>query len=249
RSAEHERPCAGPARGTTGRRVAPHPPQRASGHAPGHRRQPVMKRIVGILLIVLILYALILSSRREARTLGNHQKLAQRLALFGVLTVGAGTLIIAGGIDLSIGSVFCLAGVALGLLLNGRPEGTSATFLVLTIVTASGCVAAVAYPPLRDRYGRLLAAVLAPLAGVVAPVTLAVLLFGHLASRVPAIATRTLLAVLGGVSVYLVPLLIAWGLKGRPDLLGVLTVLIGTGLIGLFHGLLITRLRLQPFIV
>src|SRR5262249_51784670 len=156
RSAEHERPCAGPARGTTGRRVAPHPPQRASGHAPGHRRQPVMKRIVGILLIVLILYALILSSRREARTLGTHQKLAQRLALFGVLTVGAGTLIIAGGIDLSIGSVFCLAGVALGLLLNGRPEGTSATFLVLTIVTASGCVAAVAYPPLRDRYGRLL---------------------------------------------------------------------------------------------
>lgn len=114
-----------------------------------------MKRIIGILILVLVLYGLILASSPKARTLGNHQNIAQRLALYGVLTLGAGMLIISGGIDLSIGSVFGLAGVGLGVLLN----------------------------------------------------------------------------------------------SGVPPALAVLAVLVVTAGIGLFHGLLVTRLRLQPFIV
>jgi ribose transport system permease protein len=91
-------------------------------------------RIFGILCIVLLLYALVLASDPAARTLGNHQNLMQRVALFGILTLGAGTLILAGGIDLSMGSVFCLAGVTLGLLLNHHfPAG-----LAVTLVLAGG---------------------------------------------------------------------------------------------------------------
>src|SRR5438445_3763715 len=75
-------------------------------------------RIGGILLIVLVLYGLILLSDPGARTAENHQRLGERLAYYGVLTLGAGLLILSGGIDLSIGSVFCLAAVALGLLLQ-----------------------------------------------------------------------------------------------------------------------------------
>jgi ribose transport system permease protein len=114
-----------------------------------------MKRIVGILVIVLVLYSLILASSPKARTVQNHKNIAERLALFGILTLGAGTLIIVGGIDLSMGSVFGLAAVTLGFLLNRH-----------------------------------------------------------------------------------------W-----PPLLAVLTVLGGAVLIGLFHGGLITQLRLQPFVV
>ncbi len=114
-----------------------------------------MKRIIGILILVLVLYSLILASSKTARTVQNHQNLAMRLGLYGVMTLGAGILIISGGIDLSIGSVVGLSAISLGLLLNMH-----------------------------------------------------------------------------------------W-----PPALAVVTVLFGGVLIGLFHGVLVTRLKLQPFIV
>lgn len=94
-----------------------------------------MKRIIGILAIVIVLYGLILASNPNARTLQNHQRIAERLALYGVLTIGAGILIIAGGIDLSIGSVFALAAVGLGLLLKKQvPEGLAIAAVLLGTV-------------------------------------------------------------------------------------------------------------------
>jgi ribose transport system permease protein len=91
----------------------------------------VNNRVVGILMIVLVLYGLILASDPGARTAENHQRLAERLAYYGVLTLGAGLLIISGGIDLSIGSVFCLAAVALGLLLQEEVPEWLAVVIVL----------------------------------------------------------------------------------------------------------------------
>jgi ribose transport system permease protein len=95
------------------------------------RADHAMKRIVGILVLVLVLYGLILASSPQARTLQNHQRIAERLALYGILTVGAGILIVSGGIDLSIGSVFGLAAVGLGLLLQNGIHGGLAVLLVL----------------------------------------------------------------------------------------------------------------------
>jgi ribose transport system permease protein len=90
-----------------------------------------MKRIVGILLLVLVLYVLILASSPNARTVRNHQQIAERLALFGLLTLGVGVLILSGGIDLSIGSVFGLAAIGFGLLLKQHISGTVAVLAVL----------------------------------------------------------------------------------------------------------------------
>jgi ribose transport system permease protein len=90
-----------------------------------------MKRIVGILILVLVLYVLILASSKNARTVRNHQQIAERLALFGLLTLGAGVLILSGGIDLSIGSVFGLAAIGLGLLLKQHVAGPLAVLAVL----------------------------------------------------------------------------------------------------------------------
>ena len=42
-----------------------------------------MNRIVGILVIVLVLYGLILASDKTARTLQNHQRIAERLKQYG----------------------------------------------------------------------------------------------------------------------------------------------------------------------
>ncbi len=94
-----------------------------------------MKRTAGILVIVLVLYALLLTTV-PGRTLDNHQNLAVRMGLFGLLTLGAGVLIVSGGIDLSIGSVCCLAGVSLGLLVKtATPPG-----LAVLIVLVGGAV-------------------------------------------------------------------------------------------------------------
>ncbi len=78
-------------------------------------------RLLGILLMVLLLYGIVLASDFDrAGSIENHQNLARRTGFFGILTLGAGLLIIAGGIDLSIGSVVGLSAVSLALLLEKR---------------------------------------------------------------------------------------------------------------------------------
>ena len=49
-----------------------------------------MRRILGILVLVLVLYGMILGTDAKARTVRNHQQIAERLAFYGVLTLGAG---------------------------------------------------------------------------------------------------------------------------------------------------------------
>ena len=91
-----------------------------------------MKRIVGILVIVLVLYGYMLLRAPQARTVQNHQRIAERLAMYGVMTLGVGVLIISGGIDLSIGSVVALSAVGLGLMLTKRVPETLAGFFPFT---------------------------------------------------------------------------------------------------------------------
>jgi ribose transport system permease protein len=79
-----------------------------------------MTRLLGVLLMVLILYATLMGFLEKARSLDNHQVLARRLGFYGVLTLGVGVLIVTGGIDLSIGSLVGLAAVAFGYLMTKR---------------------------------------------------------------------------------------------------------------------------------
>jgi ribose transport system permease protein len=97
-----------------------------------------MKRIVGILIIVLVLYGYLMVRAPRARTMQNHQRIAERLALYGVMTLGAGVLIISGGIDLSIGSVVALSGISLGLLLNQQVSQPLAVLVVLLMAVLIG---------------------------------------------------------------------------------------------------------------
>ncbi len=96
-----------------------------------------MTRLLGILLLVTLLYAGLLASSENARTWDNHYTLADRLGFYGVLTVGAGVLIVAGGIDLSIGSVVGLGAVCFGLLLG---RGVNAYLAALVILAGSAVI-------------------------------------------------------------------------------------------------------------
>jgi ribose transport system permease protein len=117
---------------------------------------PTVGRLLSILVIVLLLYGAVLASDPNASSAENHLRLAQRIGFYGVLTLGAGTLIISGGIDLSMGSVVGLSAIAWAILVKE---------------------------------------------------------------------------------------------KNVPGLPAIGLVLLGTALIGLLHGLLVTKLRLQPFVV
>jgi ribose transport system permease protein len=139
-------------------------------------------RLLGILVLLLALYATLTIPNPRARSLENHQNLARRLGFYGVLTLGVGVVIISGGIDLSIGSVVGLAAVSLALLVE--PGG---------------------------RYN-----------------------LGNYLEQ----ALRS-----GGFDDTANFLRSVW------PYLAVLLVIAGGGLIGLIHGLLITKVRLQPFLV
>jgi ribose transport system permease protein len=67
-----------------------------------------MKKLLGIFVFLLILYVSILFATDPDSWASNHRNLGQRIGLEGILCLGAGLLIITGGIDLSIGSVVSL---------------------------------------------------------------------------------------------------------------------------------------------
>lgn len=78
-----------------------------------------MLKLVGNIVVLGVLYgALMLDPETEtARSQQNHQFLAERIGLYGILSLGAGLLIITGGIDLSMGSTVALASVVFQQLL------------------------------------------------------------------------------------------------------------------------------------
>src|SRR5262245_34611776 len=82
---------------------SPHPKEKAS--ATGNYEN--MKKYVGLFLFMLLIYigVLLASPWNWDSFASNHFNLARRIGMEGIICIGAGLLIIAGGIDLSLGSV------------------------------------------------------------------------------------------------------------------------------------------------
>jgi ribose transport system permease protein len=100
-----------------------------------------MKKLLGLGAFLLILYVLMLLADDSARSLSNHFNLGKRIGLYGILSLGAGMLIITGGIDLSIGSVvgFCATVMAM-LLKDFHWHPATALAAVLGIGTLIGLI-------------------------------------------------------------------------------------------------------------
>jgi ribose transport system permease protein len=79
-----------------------------------------MRKLLGITLFLVALYVtLVLVIRDQGAELAqNHFNLGKRLGLYGIISLGAALVIIAGGIDLSIGSVVALSATVLAILLT-----------------------------------------------------------------------------------------------------------------------------------
>jgi ribose transport system permease protein len=99
-----------------------------------------MNRLLGILLMVVLLYAVLMGFDENARTVSNQVTIAKRLGFYGIMTLGVGVLIVSGGIDLSIGSVVALGAIVFGRLLEKNVPPVVAALLVLGLSSVIGLV-------------------------------------------------------------------------------------------------------------
>src|SRR5437762_3038027 len=77
-----------------------------------------MKKELGtfFLLVILCIVVAVLNPRFLAGA--NLQNMARLIGAYGIFSIGLGMVIITGGIDLSVGSVFALLGVLLSMMLT-----------------------------------------------------------------------------------------------------------------------------------
>ena len=113
---------------------------------------------LGLVLVIAVLLVLLTSlagshfDRRAGEMVNsfwNASTLLQTLtdtSFFAIMAVGATIVIISGGIDLSVGSIYALAGVTMALVLRGAgPLGDTATFFTgLTVCLGVGTLAGLA---------------------------------------------------------------------------------------------------------
>src|ERR1043166_2352516 len=77
-----------------------------------------MKKELGISVLLLALCTVTAIMNPRFISPVNLVNLANSIGLFGIFSLGLGLVIITGGIDLSVGSVFALAGVLLAMALT-----------------------------------------------------------------------------------------------------------------------------------
>ena len=100
-----------------------------------------MKKELGtfLLLVALCIVVAILNPRFLAPA--NLQNMARLIGMYGIFSIGMGIVIITGGIDLSVGSVFALLGVLLSMMLVdwGWPS-VLAILAVIGVAMAIGAI-------------------------------------------------------------------------------------------------------------
>src|SRR5205085_10180997 len=82
----------------------------------------------------------------------NLQNMARLIGMYGIFSIGLGVVIITGGIDLSVGSVFALLGVLLSIMLTEwHLPGALAVLLVIAVAVGLGLVHGLLITRLRLR--------------------------------------------------------------------------------------------------
>ncbi len=90
------------------------------------------KKELGLLVLVLVIGAITTALNPRFLSTVNLLNMANLIGLFGIFSIGQGLVIITGGIDLAVGSVFALLGVVfIDLLANQGVSWPAAVLLVL----------------------------------------------------------------------------------------------------------------------
>jgi ribose transport system permease protein len=76
-----------------------------------------MKKELGIFLLLVVLCVAVAALNPRFLSAANLQNQARLIGAYGIFSIGLGMVIMTGGIDLSVGSVFALLGVVLSIML------------------------------------------------------------------------------------------------------------------------------------
>ena len=203
-----------------------------------------MKKALGIFALLVFVYALAALLNPDFVSTYNIQNTLRRTSLFGIISIGVAFVIITGGIDLSIGSLIGLIGCLLPMALQALAGGPPGRALAWTLVgTGAGIWLAGAIwlhsLPFREG-GR------PGLRGLLMPGYIVV----YLARRWDDGQRPAALYLLGLTSVAAGWLLPGVALPQSVEVsLAVFWMLEIAVAVGLLHGFLVTRIRLQPFVV
>ncbi|MET0647891.1 MAG: ABC transporter permease [Pyrinomonadaceae bacterium] len=98
-----------------------------------------MKKELGTFLLLVLLCVVVAVLNPRFLAPANLQNMARLIGAYGIFSIGLGIVIITGGIDLSVGSVFALLGVLLSMMLTewGWPS-VLAVLATIGIGTALG---------------------------------------------------------------------------------------------------------------
>ncbi len=94
-----------------------------------------MRKELGIFLLLAALCAVVAVVNPRFLGAANLQNMARLIGMYGIFSIGLGIVIITGGIDLSVGSIFALLGVVLAMLLTD--QGWPGPLGAITVVAGS----------------------------------------------------------------------------------------------------------------
>lgn len=77
-----------------------------------------MRKEWGILILLAVLCAIVAALNPQFLSPANIQNTSRLIGTYGIFSIGVGIVIVTGGIDLSVGSMFALLGVLLSLMLT-----------------------------------------------------------------------------------------------------------------------------------
>ena len=108
------------------------------------------RKEVGILSLLVFLCVIVAVKNPQFLSATNLQNMGRLVGMFGIFSIGAGMVIITGGIDLSVGSVFALLGILLSMMLTEWHWSAAFTMAVIIgIGTAIGFVHGILITRLR----------------------------------------------------------------------------------------------------
>ena len=92
-----------------------------------------------ILLVVLCIFVSVMSHGTFLKPI-NLQNTSQQIGLYGIFSIGAGIVIITGGIDLSVGSLLALLGVLLSMMLTDKVHPWPWPLAVLAVLAGGALI-------------------------------------------------------------------------------------------------------------
>lgn len=100
-----------------------------------------MRKELGTFVLLVVLCVVLAILNPSFLASANLQNLARLIGIYGIFSIGLGVVIITGGIDLSVGSVFALLGVLLSIfLVEWHLPAAVAVLAVIGITTVLGMI-------------------------------------------------------------------------------------------------------------